>query len=211
MARKRQDPTIRKNEFIEAAMKVFEAKGFENTSVRDILKQISVTTTISPSVFYYYFTSKDELLDACIHTYTDRYAQDMINILKDKTLDYNTVMKNAVTRIKKTLCYVQEINANGKTDNEYFHNLVAERLFDKIIPQLTTFISEGLTSGALPMTELARECGPKMIAKLICNGISTLFWGTGVQTEQHHFENACLIPVYVSHILGLRYSDFSQD
>lgn len=211
MARKKQDPAIRKNEFIEVAMKLFEMKGFENTSLRDILKEIGGKSALSPSVFYYYFISKDELLDACLNAYVNQYAEDLINILNDKTLNYNDVMKNVIARVNKALCCVQAINVKDKADNEYFHKLISERLFDKIIPQFTAFISEGLDSGSLPMTDLAQKCGSKTVAKLICNGISTLFWGTGTAVEKHHFENISLIPVYVSHILGIQYSDFSQD
>lgn len=212
MARKKQDPAIRKNEFIEAATRLFQTKGFESTSLRDVLKALGGETALSPSVFYYYFKSKDELLDACLSAYVDRYADDLNAVLADKTLDFQAVMQKAVSRVNEALNDVHVILTGDNTDNTFFHNLIAENLFGKIIPQLSLFVGEGLENGTLPMTDLAKECGPYNIARLICGGITTLFHsGTGCIGEHHHFENARLIPVYVAHILGLPFSMFKQD
>ena len=56
MPRRRQDPTIRRSELIDAASRLFLSKGYAATSVRDILDEVG-NRTASPSVFYYYFTS----------------------------------------------------------------------------------------------------------------------------------------------------------
>lgn len=60
MPRKRQDPTIRRGELIDAASRLFLSKGYAATSVRDILDEVG-NRTASPSVFYYYFKSKEEI------------------------------------------------------------------------------------------------------------------------------------------------------
>lgn len=49
----------RTNEFIEAAQELFSEKGFENTSVDDIVNRVGV----AKGLFYYYFDSKEKMID----------------------------------------------------------------------------------------------------------------------------------------------------
>lgn len=52
----------RKNEIINTAEKLFINKGYSKTTVNDILQQIG----IAKGTFYYYFKSKEEVMDAVI-------------------------------------------------------------------------------------------------------------------------------------------------
>jgi len=47
-------PEERKKELIEVATKLFELKGYEKVSVRDILSEVNG----APGMFYYYFSLK---------------------------------------------------------------------------------------------------------------------------------------------------------
>jgi AcrR family transcriptional regulator len=62
MSRIVKEPEIRYVELLEAAEKLFLEKGYEQTSVSDIVKSISV----AQGTFYYYFKSKEDALDAVI-------------------------------------------------------------------------------------------------------------------------------------------------
>ena len=74
MPRRRQDPTIRRGELIDAASRLFLSKGYAATSVRDILDEVG-NRTASPSVFYYYFKSKEEIYQAVLRRHSERYLQ----------------------------------------------------------------------------------------------------------------------------------------
>lgn len=50
---------IRKQELLDAALKLFYEKGYERTSVNDIIDVVEVTK----GAFYYYFKSKEEVLE----------------------------------------------------------------------------------------------------------------------------------------------------
>ncbi|MFJ8353955.1 TetR/AcrR family transcriptional regulator [Bacillus paramycoides] len=52
----------RRNEILETAEKLFVTKGYTKTTVNDILKEIS----IAKGTFYYYFKSKEEVMDEII-------------------------------------------------------------------------------------------------------------------------------------------------
>ncbi|EGO64125.1 TetR/AcrR family transcriptional regulator [Acetonema longum] len=60
MARVTKDPQERTNELIDAAEELFLTNGYDKTSVSDIVKKIGV----AQGTFYYYFQTKEEILDA---------------------------------------------------------------------------------------------------------------------------------------------------
>lgn len=213
MARKKQDPAIRKGEFIDAATSIFMTRGYEDTSVRDILKALGGESVLSPSVFYYYFKSKEELHEACLDTYVDRYADEIIDFLNDDTLDYSERMQHIILRVNEAIHDFTAMQSTCENDHHnFFHYVFYEKFFGKFIPQLSQFISDGLESGKLPMTELAKEADAQTIASLICNGIPTLLH-TGpitLPSTQHNFDNTRLIPTYVAQVLGVPVSMFGQ-
>ena len=57
-----KDREERKKEILMIARKLFAEKGYDQTSINDILKIIE----IAKGTFYYYFTSKEELLEEII-------------------------------------------------------------------------------------------------------------------------------------------------
>ncbi len=74
--RTRKDPGIRQEMFIAAATELYAEKGYEAVSVRDVLDAVA-DKTASPSVFYYYFSSKDELYHACVEAVARNYVLSM--------------------------------------------------------------------------------------------------------------------------------------
>ena len=52
---------------MDKAESLFEVKGYNKTTVNDILREVN----IAKGTFYYYFKSKEEVLDAVI----DRYLE----------------------------------------------------------------------------------------------------------------------------------------
>ncbi len=53
-----KDPIERRNEILDAAETLFTTKGYNETTIIDILKAVG----IAKGTFYYYFKSKEELL-----------------------------------------------------------------------------------------------------------------------------------------------------
>lgn len=62
MKRRTKEPAVRKQEFVETARRLFEKRGYENTSVDDIVGRMGV----AKGLFYYYFKSKEELLGTLV-------------------------------------------------------------------------------------------------------------------------------------------------
>ncbi|CUH96673.1 hypothetical protein P22_2763 [Propionispora sp. 2/2-37] len=62
MARPQKDPKIRINEILDAVEPLFYAKGYHETSIADIVTSMGV----AHGTIYYYFKSKEEILEALI-------------------------------------------------------------------------------------------------------------------------------------------------
>ncbi|MCK4251013.1 TetR/AcrR family transcriptional regulator, partial [candidate division WOR-3 bacterium] len=86
MTRQVKKPEIRKNEIIDAARKFFFQKGYEQTSIQDIIDDLS----IAKGTFYHYFKSKLDLLDQLIDRTTSEMSASIKPILN---MDMNAIEK----------------------------------------------------------------------------------------------------------------------
>jgi AcrR family transcriptional regulator len=75
MARPPQDPQFRINEILDAADHLFFTKGYEATTISDIAQKMGV----AQGMLYYYFKSKEEVLE----TLLDRHAAALISEIKN--------------------------------------------------------------------------------------------------------------------------------
>jgi AcrR family transcriptional regulator len=75
-------PEERKEEIIAAAQKLFLEKGYLKTKVSDIVKSIGV----SQGIFYYYFPSKEMVLDEIVVRYMTLHLAEAKKILENAEL-----------------------------------------------------------------------------------------------------------------------------
>ena len=73
---------VRRREILVAARELFVRKGYEQTSVNDILKIVD----IAKGTFYYYFISKEEVLEEIILDIVEEGARRAEEILRDKSI-----------------------------------------------------------------------------------------------------------------------------
>ncbi|BCY18586.1 MAG: TetR/AcrR family transcriptional regulator [Chloroflexi bacterium] len=62
METKIDNPSVRKNELIEATFEIIARLGFEGLRIRDVAKEVG----INPATMYYYFPTKEALIDNVI-------------------------------------------------------------------------------------------------------------------------------------------------
>src|SRR5215216_2785066 len=58
---RRQQAEERREQILDAALRIFSEKGFAGASIRDIAREVGVTE----GLLYHYFESKEQLLDTC--------------------------------------------------------------------------------------------------------------------------------------------------
>ena len=151
----------RRNEIIETAGKLFEEKGYEQTQVQDIVNEIGV----AKGLFYYYFKSKDEVMEELADRYADAII-DSVNKLIDK--DITTFDKiNRIFQIfidsaeKKSGIFMGILNVkNGITHERIFFNVGK-----KMVPLVTELILSGNDNGECNCSD------PKFITEFLVSGL----------------------------------------
>ena len=83
MARIVKEHDERRNEILDVAQELFYSKGYENTSVKDIIDAVG----IAKGTFYHYFSSKIQLLDELIERVLLQTIQMVEPIVADENLD----------------------------------------------------------------------------------------------------------------------------
>ena len=79
MVRTVKPPDVRRNEIVDVVQALFTSKGYDNTSVQDILDGAG----IAKGTFYHYFDSKVALLDALVARLTDATLRMVEPIVHD--------------------------------------------------------------------------------------------------------------------------------
>ena len=151
----------RRNEIIETAGKLFEKKGYEQTQVQDIVNEIGV----AKGLFYYYFKSKDEVMEEL----ADRYADAIIDAV-NKLIDKDITTFDKINRIfqifidsaeKKFGIFMGILNVkNGKTHERIFFNVGK-----KMVPLVTELILSGNDNGECDCSD------PKFITEFLVSGL----------------------------------------
>ncbi len=103
MARIAKKNSIRKNELMNAAEKLFYEKGYEKTSIAKIIDSVGV----AKGTFYHYFKSKSDLLNQIIEREAGVSKQRLEEIVNEKKL-------NALEKINKTYSTSFNYRVNNK-------------------------------------------------------------------------------------------------
>jgi AcrR family transcriptional regulator len=162
MARIIKTAAERKNELIDCAEALFFAKGYEATTVADILAR----TGLSKGAFYHHFESKEELLDAL----TERITQSMIasarDILEDETLDALTRLNRFFARggqwKRETAPRLGVVYATVfKPENAVLYQRMVKAAVDAMTPVLTRIVEQGADEGTFDVPD------PRIVAELL--------------------------------------------
>ena len=77
-----KDPAVRRSEILDVAQRLFYQKGYEQSSIQDVISEIG----IAKGTFYYYFNSKLDLLDAVIERMVEQTLQSLELLVADDQL-----------------------------------------------------------------------------------------------------------------------------
>jgi AcrR family transcriptional regulator len=134
----------RRNEILDTAARLFSAKGYNKCTVNDILDSVG----IAKGTFYYYFKSKEEVLDAILERVTDIVSDRAGKIAEDPGLP--PVMKLLHTILS---LHVEGELDNGimeelhKPENALMHQKSLNLMVSGITPILEKIVEEGIRQG----------------------------------------------------------------
>lgn len=125
--RRHKEPEVRKSELLDAAQKLFLEKGYAKTTVTDILN----VHGLSKGVFYYYFKSKEEIMDAIIQ----RMVDSMVDNAKKIVANPNMTPPQKVLAILMGQGQTEEMAKDKENMIHQFHEVQNAEMHQKSLVQ----------------------------------------------------------------------------
>ena len=145
MARILKNYHERKDEFIDTAQQLFFTQGYDQTSVDAIIRKIG----LSKGTFYYYFKSKEDLLDQLTCKMGEKILEEVKKIADREDLDAVAKLNKAYAvtgNIKleniELLKVLIEVLYNDR--NLFFRYKIFLKFTELITPEFTKIIRQGV-------------------------------------------------------------------
>jgi len=123
MARISKDPQERIAESLDNAEEMFYDHGYHETQISDIVKKIGV----AQGTFYYYFKSKEEILEALISRQMQGVANTVGQLVENKQLEPMRKLKLMLELMFRTIHYKDGLLFEFLYNDKYLH------LMDKLV------------------------------------------------------------------------------
>lgn len=168
--RVKKDRETRKKELVDTAEQLFVEKGYENCSVNDIVKQINV----AKGTFFYYFQTKEEILDEIIHKRAEEIKSECTKMA-------HQFRDSKEERFLKTILCVNSVtNQQTATKIETLHHgenaLMHQKSLTALIQVLTPIL-----------TEIICEENPEMDRGIIENNVMIVLVSVSVLLDKDYF------------------------
>ena len=157
MARIVKEHDERRSEILDVAQELFYTKGYEKTSIKDIIDGVG----IAKGTFYHYFSSKIQLLDELVERMLVQTVQMVAPIVNDETLD----------ALEKFHLFFGTIE-NWKIENKVFLKELLQVFYDD---------DNALLRHKLKTTSIAATIPP--LSKIIWQGIEEGIFDTAYPDE----------------------------
>lgn len=137
-------PEERREELLDASQALFEERGVDATSVNDII----VKAGVAKGTFYWYFKSKDALLDALAERKVSLFIDKIQPILTNAHLDALEKLREAFAR-HESICHAHHALREHfhRPENMALHQKHADFERERLCPLLAAIIAQGVSEG----------------------------------------------------------------
>lgn len=200
MARIVKDPEERRMELIEAAERLFTEKGYEETAVSDIVKEIKV----GQGTFYHYFRSKEDILEAVAEKHVAPLVEEIGRIANsdaNPANKLNSMLNSFLTAENSELELMKLLHQKG---NYLLHEKTEEILEAKVLPFMIEAAVKG-TEERYFNTKYPEESVVFLLA-------SALFLSHNFSSESKEHERMCIaLEDIITRVLGVTGYRFQLD
>lgn len=156
----------RRNEILDAAEVLFLTKGYDKTTINDILRAIG----IAKGTFYYYFTSKEAVLDAMVKRVVDAGVETARSIANDSAITvHKKFLLIMLAQKPNTAVKQQLIEELHEASNAQMHQKSLSLTVQHLTPVLQDVVEQGIREG------LFRTPYPRQSIELLLVAAVTLF------------------------------------
>lgn len=202
MSRVKKQPEERRNEIMDVAMELFNTKGYEQTAVSDIVRQIGV----SQGTFYYYFKSKEEIADAVIGRSIAQSVEIARTFAEDPEL---SAAEKLVALFHKLFAipaaFKGVIDYAHQEGNAAFHQKIVVQKINGLIPWIARIVQQGCEEGVFRVNH------PKEVTEFLLVGAHFLLDPGMFPWNRNEFlDKVRALEEIVEKLLGTRLFDGEQ-
>jgi len=180
MARTLKNPEERRKELIDIAERLFSEKGYEQTAVSDIVREAEV----AQGTFYYYFKSKEEILDAIVEDLVEEMIALVEKIVSEEGLSavkkMLTIFSHGQQLKKERLGLIDLIH---QEKNELLHARLEKRNLSLMAGYYEKIIAQGVKEGVFD-TPYPREAALAIFAVSSVVGHNAAYQGTQIDLAE---------------------------
>ena len=152
----------RRRELLQIAYRMFMSHGYENTSVDGIIEAAG----IAKGTYYYYFQSKEQMLEAVIGMMIEAEAEAARQVLASELpVEQKIVGIIASARPNQDEQPIEE--ALNRPENVLMHNKLQGQLLEAIAPLLSEAVEEGTRCGLFDCDHIPERV--RMLLLLSCD------------------------------------------
>jgi len=139
---------VRREAFIDVAMQLITAKGYEQMSVQDVLEEVGA----SKGAFYHYFDSKRALLLAVVERMTDAVLAELAPMLHDPDLAAVEKLDGffrgiAAWKGERKDLVMRAIETWASDDNAIVREKSRRLTRDRLVPIIAAIVRQGVEEG----------------------------------------------------------------
>jgi AcrR family transcriptional regulator len=154
MPRVIKHPEIRRAEILDAAFAMFIQRGYDNTSLNDVIAGAG----LSKGMFYHHFASKEALLEALFDRITDQaYAalEPIISALgvDPKTRLQRVLVRGAEIRLESVKFTREVFESLLRPENKDLYHRIEEAWANRMRPILSRIIAHGVDAGVFTTSD----------------------------------------------------------
>jgi AcrR family transcriptional regulator len=139
MTRIVKDPEERRQELVEVAERLFAEKGYEDTAVSDIVREIKV----GQGTFYHYFRSKEDILGAVAEKQVEPLAEEVSRIAKSDAHPahkLNAMLNSFLRAGNAEMGFMKQLHQKG---SYLLHQKKEEIIEERVLPLMMEAASKG--------------------------------------------------------------------
>lgn len=147
----------RKQELLRIAYRMFISRGYENTSVDEIIEEAG----IAKGTYYYYFATKEQMLEEVIGMMIDQETETARQILKAE-IPLPQKIVGIISSLRPTQEEMPIEGALMRPENIVMHEKIRKKVVEAAIPLLSEIVEEGIGQGIFSC-----DCVPERVRMLL--------------------------------------------
>lgn len=205
MARPADNHENKKRELLAIAEKLFLNKGYEQTSIDDILKE----SGISKGGFYHYFKSKDEILSESINNIIEESIEYLSPIVEDNKFDalekFKLFMRKKSEFQSSRIEYAALLASILQSDiAQYKYSLIMSQ---KMVEPFAKIIEQGTKEGVFDV-DYPRETADILI-RTVTSVVQSASYDEYLHDERKHRQYLLSLRNLIARTLGISPNEFT--